>query len=118
MQPVYFITITNDSGLSLQRSSVVGLSVCRYVCVLVTFMSPAKNCRTARSGCWLGLAQEPCIRQGCRSPSERGFFLGGEWRPIVNYRDIHYSTVSCAKTAEPIEMRFGIKTRVVQGTVY
>jgi len=34
---------------------------------------------------------------------------GEKWRSVVKYRD---TAVSCAKTAEPIEMAFGIWTRV------
>jgi len=37
--------------------------------------------------------------------------LRGKGQSIVNYRDMH-SAVICAKTAEPIEMPFGIWTRV------
>ena len=47
---------------------------------------------------------------GSRSPMQlRGNLQERNGRPIVKYRD---SVVSCAKTAEPIEMPFGIATRV------
>ena len=36
---------------------------------------------------------------------ERGKFWGENVHPIVKYRD---TTVICAKTAEPIEMPFGL----------
>jgi len=35
----------------------------------------------------------------------RGNFVGGKGSAIVKYRD---TVVSCAKTAEPIEMPFGL----------
>jgi len=42
------------------------------------------------------------------------FFGGGEnGRPIVKYRDSPYSTVVCAKTAEPIGMPFELWVRMV-----
>jgi len=37
-------------------------------------------------------------------PSWEGAIFGGNGHPIVKYRD----TVICAKTAEPIEMLFGL----------
>jgi len=42
---------------------------------------------------------------------ELGDFKGKRGRPVVKYSD----SVSCAKTAEPIEMLFGIWTRVGLG---
>jgi len=39
----------------------------------------------------------------------RDNFKGEKGRPVVKYSD---SAVSCAKTAEPIKMPFGIWTRV------
>jgi len=42
------------------------------------------------------------------SPWE-GEFSGEKVRPIVQYWD---TAVSCAKTAEPIEMPFGLRIRV------
>jgi len=36
------------------------------------------------------------------------YFLGGEWWPIVKYRELY---VTCAKSAEPIEMLFGTQTQ-------
>jgi len=49
-----------------------------------------------------------CIIWG-RDRQRKGENWGSKWRPIVKYRD---TTVSCAKMAEPIEMPFGIETRV------
>ena len=54
-------------------------------------------------------ANEPCIRWGPRCPMGRGNFEGKE-RPIVRCKDS--SAVSCAKTAELIEMLLGMWTWV------
>jgi len=43
-----------------------------------------------------------------RSPWE-GQSSGGKWQPIVKYRD---TAVRCAKTAEPVEMPFGLLARM------
>ena len=43
------------------------------------------------------------VLDGVQIPMGRGKFEGGKGRLIVKYRD---TSVSCAKTAEPIEMPF------------
>ena len=45
----------------------------------------------------------------CLDPLREEQFGGGKGRSIVKYRDF---AVSCAKTAEPIEMLFGMWTRL------
>jgi len=47
------------------------------------------------------------------SPLGRGNFEEGKGRPIVKYRDTLHSAVQ--KTAEPIEMLFGLLTRASPG---
>jgi len=42
-------------------------------------------------------------------PMGRGIFKDGKGRPVVKYSD---TVVISAKTAEPIEMRFGLWTRM------
>ena len=50
--------------------------------------------------------REPCVKWGPGAPWEEAI-LRGKGRPIVKYRD---TTGICAKTAEPIEMPFGLWT--------
>ena len=85
----------------------VGLSVCQSV----RLVSPAK--RLNRSRCRLGSglwwAREPCIRCG-PDPHGKGQFFRRKGRPILpsHCKVLGHSTVICAKTAEPIEMPFGL----------
>jgi len=44
-------------------------------------------------------------------PMGRGNFVGGKERPIVKYRD---TLVICTKTAETIEMSFGLWARMAR----
>ena len=60
------------------------------------------------------------VLDGCSPlPTGRGNFEGGKGRPIVKYRDTLRSSVQ--KTAEPIEMPFGLwawmgpRNRVLHG---
>ena len=48
-------------------------------------------------------------------PCEGDSSEGEKWRPIMKYGDC---VVSCAKTAEPIKMQFGMLGRVGPGNVY
>ena len=78
-----------------------------------TLVSPAKTAEPIEMPFGLrnsGGPKESCsIRWGSRSPMGRGNFEeGGEGQAIVKGR----SAVSCAKTAETIEMPFGLRTRV------
>jgi len=50
------------------------------------------------------VGQRNHVLDGANIPHGRGNFEGGEWRPIVKYRD----TIICSKTAEPIEIPFGL----------
>jgi len=60
-------------------------------------------------GCNSGVPKEPFRPiDGVQVTHGKGNFLG-EGRPVVKYRD---SVVSCAKTAEPIKMPFGLWTWV------
>jgi len=71
-------------------------------------VSPAK--RLHRSRCHLvedsGGPKEPCIRWGSRSPWERAILRGGNG--ASHCKVYGHSAVICAKTAEPIEMPFGL----------
>jgi len=51
------------------------------------------------------------VSDGNLDPLMGRAILRGKRRQIVNYRDTVY-TVICAKTAEPIEMLFGVWTRM------
>ena len=64
------------------------------------------TCRLAENSCG---PKEPCIRRGFRSPMGRDNFKGGG---AVCCKVQWLSAVSCAKTAEPIEMPFGIWIQV------
>jgi len=88
--------------------------VCRSVCHT---SEPCKNGWSDRDTVWvkdLVGPKEPCIRWGPQDhiPHGNGQFWGGKWHPIVKYRD---SAVVCAKTAQPIEMAFGIGLRWAEG---
>ena len=77
-------------------------SVCRSVC---HDRKPCKNGWTDRDVVWdvhSGEPWEPCIRWGFRlqAPMRKGTF------------EEEGAAVSCAKTAQPIEMLFGMWTRV------
>jgi len=87
-----------------KRSGVVCLSVCLSVCY---DCEPCKDGQTDRDSVWVvdsGGPKEPRIRWGT-DPSCEGAILRGKGRPIAKYRD---STVIRAKTAEPMEMPFGM----------
>jgi len=92
-----------DAAYCYRPSSVVCRSVCLSVFTLLSHVS-----LTDQDAIWTedsGGPREPFIRWGSRSPMGRGNFFGVKGRPIVKYRD---TTVICAKTAEPIEMPFGL----------
>ena len=61
---------------------------------------------------WVRMAPKNHKLDGSPSPMRRGKFLGENGRPIVKYRDTLWSSVNCAKTAEPIGMPFGLWTRM------
>ena len=90
----------------------VGLSVCPSVCLPVGH---------ARETCKSGQTDRDAVRDiesglpyrnhvldgGPDLPSD-GAIWRGTWRSVVKYRN----SVVCAKTAEPIEMQFGMLSRV------
>jgi len=79
-------------------------SVCRSVCHT---REPCKNGCADQDAIWvkdLGGHKEPFIRWG-PDPWE-GAILRGKLHLILKY--IGYFVVPCAKTAEPIEMLFGL----------
>ena len=81
----------------------VGLSVCHT-------SEPCKNSCTHGDAIWVkdsGASTEPCVRWGSRSPPWEGVILRAH--PIVKYRD---TAVTCAKTAQPIEMLFRLWARM------
>jgi len=84
---------------------VVCLSVCHT-------SEPCKNGCTDRDAVWVkdsGGPKEPCIRWGSRSSSRERAILREKERYIVKHRD---TAVSCAKTAEPTEMPYGLRAWV------
>ena len=60
-------------------------------------------------GLWAEIGPRNHVLDGVQIPMGRGNFEGKR-RPTVKYRDV--LLVSCAKTAEPIEMPFGLSIRV------
>jgi len=98
------VTMYVDAVYFYRSSSVVSLSVCHD-------REPCKNDCTDRDAVWVedssGL-REPCTRWGCRYPIGRGNFLGKKSPLYVQ----GLSAVSCARTAEPIDLPFGSWTRV------
>jgi len=85
---------------------VVGL------CLLVTFVSPAKTAEPIEMlfGMLTQVDPRNHVLDGYADLS-RGMVSssGKKWRPIVKYRD---TIVSCAKTAEPVKMPNQVLTQV------
>ena len=85
------------------------------VCLSVTLVSPAKTAEPIEVS--FGMCSQVGSRNhaldGVQIPTGEGVSLREKWRPIVKYAD---SAVSCAKTAEPIEMQFGTLSR--SGTMH
>ena len=102
-----------DAAYCYRSSSVVCRSVCLSVCHTG---EPCKNGCTDRDAVWLEDLRgprEPCIRWGPDPPWEGAILRGGMVRRIVKYRDTLW--YPCAKTAEPIEMLFGLWAHVLDG---
>jgi len=81
----------------------------------VTLMIPAKNGSTDRDAVWVedsGGPKERCIRWDPDPLMGKGNFEGGGGGAAYC---IGYSALSCLKTAEPIEMPFGIWNHVLYG---
>jgi len=92
-----------DAAYRYRPSSVV----CRSVGLSVCHTSElCKNGCSDRDAVWVETLVGPGnhVLNGGPDPPWEGAFFGGE-HPIVKYRD---STVICAKTAELIEMPFGL----------
>jgi len=83
----------------------------------VTLVSPAKTAEPIEMpfGLWTWMGLTNHVSDGGSHPAMwRGNFEGGNWHPIVKYRDtvrssvqkwlnwLRYSVVICAKTADPI----------------
>jgi len=95
-------------GLLLQTEQR-GLSVC----LLVTIVSPAKAAEpiVMPFGMLTRVGQKnPVLDEGSDPPYKGVILRGGECRPIVKYRDSLSWAVQ--KMAEPIEMQFGVLSRV------
>jgi len=78
----------------------------------ITLVSPAKTDEMIQMPFGLNTLVGPrnhVLDGGPDAPMRRGNFEGEKGRPIVNYRD---TAVVCAKTAEPIEMPFGLWARM------
>jgi len=93
-------TMYVDAAYCYRPSSVV----CQTVCRSVTLVSPAKTAEAHRDAIWDEDSGGP--RESCPDPSMRRGNFEGEGRPIVKYRDTLRSSVQ--KTAEPIDMLFGL----------
>ena len=87
--------------------SIVTDRVAWSVCRSVTLVSPAQTAEPIEMqfglGTWLGPGNH--VLDGVQIPPWEGAILTGKGRDIVKYRD---TVVICAKTAEPIEMLFGL----------
>jgi len=84
----------------------VAWSVCLSICRSVTLVSPGKRLlhrSRCRLGCGLGCAEGSMC------------YMGAHWRDLANTTEPSVcrsvTLVSPAKTAEPIEMPFGLRTR-------
>ena len=78
-----------------------------------TLRSPVRkrlNGLSYRLDCNLGMARGIMNYMGVQIPHEKGQFWG-KGLPIVKYLDF-LLIVSCAETAEPIDLPFGLLTRV------
>jgi len=82
-------------------------AVCRSVC---HSGEPCKNGWTDRDVVWVLSRMDPRnhVLDGVQIPMGRGNFDG---KSMPRHTRLH-SAVSCAKTAEPLEMPFGLWTRV------
>jgi len=86
-----------------RRTQVVSLSVC-HDC------EPCKNSWTDWDVVWVVDSRgpkEPCSIRWGRDPHAKGQFCGVKEWPIVGP-----SAMSCAKTAEPVKMPFGVWNRM------
>jgi len=87
----------------------VAWSVCRSVC---HDREPCRNCWTDRDAVWVmdsGWPTEACIRW-VQIPQREGAIFRGKL--AAHCKVYGLSAVSCAKTAEPIEIPFGMWTPV------
>ena len=94
-----------DTAYCYQPSSVVCRSVCHT-------SEPCKNDCTNRDAVWVefwGGPKEPRVLDGVQIPPLEGVILSGKVRSVVKHRDTLRSPVQ--KTAEPIEMPFGLWAR-------
>jgi len=81
--------------------------------VCLSRSSPCRNHWTDRDAVWVVYSRgpkEPCIRfrWAFRSRAKEQYW-GEKGRPIIKYKT---SAVSCVKTAEPIQMLFGMWTQM------
>ena len=101
--------IAVDAAYCYRPNSVVCRSVCLPVCRSVCHTSePCKNGSTDRDAVCVvdsGGPREPCIRWG-PDPQWEGTFLTGD--EASHCKVYGHSAVSCAKTAETIEMSYGL----------
>jgi len=103
------IAVLRTAAYCRRPSRVVCRSFCRSVC---QSSEPYKNGSTDRDAVWVvdsGWPMEPCVRCGSRSPPSKGAIFMGKDMPWHARR---HSAVICAKMAEPMEMPFGLRTRV------
>jgi len=93
-----------DAAYCYRRSSVV--------CRSVTIVSPAKTAEPIEMpfGLWIRMGLRNHVLEGSRSPYE-GAILNERGGPLQR---MGIAVVSCAETAEPIEMSFWIWTRVME----
>jgi len=88
----------------------VGPSVCRFV----TLVSPAKMAEPIEtsSGLRSQVGHGNYVLDGSRSPMGRDTFERERGVPLSYCKVQEQSAVICAKTAEPIEMPFGLWARM------
>jgi len=86
------------------------LSSHRVSSVVCHNCEPWKNGWTNPDAVWVedsGEPRKPCIRWGSRSRMRRDNFEGGG---AAHCKVYGHTAVSCAETAEPIKMPFGLRT--------
>jgi len=94
-------------------SSLICLSLFLSLCQRVTLVSPAKTAETIKLPFAFRTRVGPMnyVLHEVQMPTWEGAILGGNRQTIVNNR---HSAVVCAKTAEPIEVPFGLWARMGQ----
>ena len=79
----------------VSRLQTVSLTVCLSVCLLTTFVSPAKMAEPIDQPFWMVTLVGPWyhVLDGGQDLQREGQFWGRNWQPIVKYRDTLLSAV-------------------------